>query len=217
MSVWCSWFLKYCRLCVCFFEACASDFSAYSTLGEDQMFWLSGSRDHSCQTEPPWDDWLWYKSMLMKRRNAGLWLADQHPVVSPKRLLRFHQIRTRLSSEQSRRGGYSAPSHFIIGSRPSVKSYFETFLGCEVYAGHLPAERGVGLSGFRSSEAGAEFSAVCVVLQCLRRACLFQGNFTACLSVCMDAWWRFSQRPVIEAVRNDMPWPRSSICGNDDF
>lgn len=51
MSVWCSWFLKYCRPCVCFFEPCASDFSVYSTLREDQMFWLSGSRDDSCQTE----------------------------------------------------------------------------------------------------------------------------------------------------------------------
>lgn len=101
--------------------------------------------------------------MLMKRRNDGLWLADQHPVVSPKRLLRFHQTWRRLSSEQSHRGRYSAPSHFIIGSGPSAKSHFETFLGCEVYAGHLPAERGVGLSGFRLSRAGAEVCNSCSV------------------------------------------------------
>lgn len=119
--------------------------------------------------------------MLMKRRNAGLWLADQHPVVSPKRLLHFHQTRRRLSSEQSHKGRCSAPSHFIIGSGPSVKSYFETFLGCEVYAGHVPAERGVGLSGFRSSRAGAE---VCVIPAVFVQSQSFPGKFH-CDSHCL--------------------------------
>lgn len=101
MSVWCSWFLKYCRPCVCFFEPCASDFSLYSTLREDQMFCLSGSRDHSCQTEPRemigcdinlcwWKGGMidsgWLISILWSHRNACfvfIRLGGGYPANSP--------------------------------------------------------------------------------------------------------------------------------------
>lgn len=97
----CSWFLKYCRPCVCFFEPCASDFSLYSTLGEDQMFCLSGSRDHSCQTEPRemigcdinlcwWKGGMmdsgWLISILWSHRNACfvfIRLGGGYPANSP--------------------------------------------------------------------------------------------------------------------------------------
>ncbi len=75
----------------------------------------------------------------------------------------------------------------------------------------------MGLSDFRLPGAGAEFSVVCVIAQFLCVEPIFSREFSLRSSVCAHAWWRFSHRPMIEAMRNDMPWPRPSIYGNDDL
>lgn len=46
-----------------------------------------------------------------------------------KRLLSCHQTRMRLSSEQSHKGGYSVPSHFIIGNGQSANLILKLSMG----------------------------------------------------------------------------------------